>query len=211
MMKRTKKVLAALLASVILFSTAGAFAEIRQGDIISFGSYMQEVPEQAIQWRVLYVHDTTAVLLSERILECMPFDQDSNRWLGSDLCAWLNSWFLNSAFDYEERYRIMPDENGLYVRIPTRADMTNPAYGFSTNPDAKDSRRIAVGSPIAISNGLWTNKMGLSTYFLRSTPNSTNLDQIRTNGSIGTARIDRDNVGVRPMITIYIGDMEPMW
>lgn len=210
MMKLTKKVLAALLASVILFSTAGALAEIRQGDVLSFGRYMQEVPDEAIQWRVLYVHENTAVLLSERILECMPFDQESNHWVGSDLCIWLNSWFLNSSFGYEERWRIMPDEGGLYVRIPTRADMTNPAYGFSADPDDKDDRRIAAGSPTAIANGLWTSKKGFSTYYLRSTPNSTNLDQVRVTGSIGIARIDRDNVGVRPMITIYIGGMEPL-
>ncbi|MBE5779255.1 MAG: hypothetical protein E7331_07980 [Clostridiales bacterium] len=209
-MKNTKKWLAALLASVLLFSAAGATAEIRQGDVISFGRYMQEMPDQDIQWRVLYVHGDTAVLLSDRILECMPFDQEDNRWVGSDLCIWLNGWFLNSSFGYEERWRILPDESGLYVRIPTRGDMTNPAYGFSANPDAKDDRRIAAGSPTAINNGLWTSKLGNSTYYLRSTPNSTNLDQVRVTGSIGIARIDRDNVGVRPMITIYIGGMDPL-
>lgn len=210
MMKQTKKVLAALLAMIILFSAAGALAEIRQGDVISFGRYMQEAPDEAIRWRVLYANENNAVLLSERILECMPFDQESNRWVGSDLCIWLNSWFLNSSFRYEERWRIIPDESGLYVRIPTRADMTNPAYGFSADPDDKDDRRIAAGSSTAIANGLWTSKKGFSTYYLRSTPNNTNLDQVRVTGSIGIARIDRDNVGVRPMITIYIGGMEPL-
>lgn len=196
-----KKILALFTALCLLALSACAGAEVLPGSVLSFGRYAQETPNQEMVWRVLYVDQyNVATLLNLRVLDCMPFDSYSNNWASSSLCRWLNKNFLSTAFSAQEMMCLRQGPDGFLVTIPTKGDMISPAYGFDTNPDTKDYSRTAYGTPHAISNGLWTNKKGECTFFLRSTPNKTNVEQIRTNGSVGVARVDRDNIGIRPMI-----------
>ena len=51
--------------------------DVKQGDIIKFGQYYQanDSSEEDIEWRVLAVENSKALLLSEKILDCKPFNE----------------------------------------------------------------------------------------------------------------------------------------
>ena len=169
---------------------------------IQFGRYQQDFSAEPIVWRVLSVNDGKAFLMSERILDARLFDEDSNDWPSSDLYQWLNGSFLKSAFDDGERAALVFAQDIGYVCIPARGDLRNAAYGFQTDLEASDPNRQGYSTPNAINNGVWIDDDGGSSYYLRSTPNKKNVDQIRSDGSLGIARVNRSTVGVRPMIVV---------
>lgn len=78
------------------------------GDTIAFGHYEQDNnldngPE-AITWKVLACEGDTALLISERVLDYLPYDTNgSARWDTSSLRAELNGTFYDSAFSDEEK------------------------------------------------------------------------------------------------------------
>lgn len=84
--------------------------KVKAGDIITFGSYYQEdlKKKTPIEWKVLDVDGDTALIISERSLDC----QDYNRWefisnwSQSTIRDWLNEDFLNAAFTSQEQKRI---------------------------------------------------------------------------------------------------------
>ncbi len=77
---------------------------------IEFGCYPQNAEGKAaspIRWRILGPvkdHPDQIMLLSEYVLDCMEFDDSgSGRWEGSSLRKWLNSVFLDTAFNETEK------------------------------------------------------------------------------------------------------------
>jgi len=95
------------------------------------------------------------------------------------------------------------------VRIPTVADMTNPDYGFSTDPERRDSARGAKAGRTAKQQGVWVNEdNGRCSYFTMTPNNSTSMKQIRSDGRVGFASVDRDNVGVRIIIRVSTGYLQ---
>ncbi len=78
------------------------------GDTVTFGHYEQDNDTtngpEAIQWRVLAREGNTALLISEQVLDYMPYDTNgSARWDTSSLRAELNGAFYDSAFSDEEK------------------------------------------------------------------------------------------------------------
>ena len=78
------------------------------GDTIAFGHYEQENDAtngpEAITWKVLACESDTALLISERVLDYLPYDTNgSARWDTSSLRAELNGTFYDSAFSDEEK------------------------------------------------------------------------------------------------------------
>ena len=169
---------------------------------ILLGHFQQAYAQEPIVWRVLSVQGGKALLLSERILYATPYDEDSNDWLSSDACRWLHDDFYRSAFSDTERAAIVYSQDAGYVFLPARGDMQNPAYGFNADINAPDHNRKGFSTPYAINNKVWTNTDGGSSYFLRTVPNKKNVDQIRSEGALGVARVERDNVGIRPMLVV---------
>ena len=88
------------------------------------------------------------------------------------------------------------------IRIPSVGDMTNFRFGFSASRDAQDRTRSARANAVAVDQGVWTNASGYCSYYTMTPCDSTSMYQVRTDGRIGVARIDRDNVGVRIMIKV---------
>ena len=151
-------------------------------------------------WDVLYANNSYSVLISHECIDCLSFGS-SNNWYSSSLRSYLNNSFAYTAFTQSERSAIMPVEGDL-VRIPSVGDMTNPQFGFSTNWEAHDGSRPARASATAINNGVWTNDNGYCSYYTMTPCDRTSMYQVRTDGRIGVARIDRTNVGVRIMIKV---------
>lgn len=78
------------------------------GDTIVFGHYEQDNDAtngpEAITWKVLACESDTALLISERVLDYLPYDTNgSARWDTSSLRAELNGTFYDSAFSDEEK------------------------------------------------------------------------------------------------------------
>ena len=78
------------------------------GDTIAFGRYEQDNDldngPEAITWKVLACESDIALLISERVLDYLPYDTNgSARWDTSSLRAELNGTFYDSAFSDEEK------------------------------------------------------------------------------------------------------------
>ncbi len=215
MLRFKRTVFGLLLAALLLFalpcaaSADGVVAEISGWDqtggytYLAFGRAVQDAGVEPIVWRMLTVKNDKALLLSEKILDCLPFDYEDNDWDYSQLKRHLNSSFYHDAFTIAEQGAIVPNPGSGAVLIPVRAELTNPLYGFDRSMDTKDPNRVAFGTTFALSHNLWQASDGAASYFTRtvgSSKKSPTVDMVRSNGSIGSASVERDNVGVRPMI-----------
>lgn len=112
-------------------------SQIEVGRVVAFGRYEQDNylanGKEEILWRVLDVEDGKALLVSEQILEHMPYHESftSITWENCQLRKWLNEDFLNSAFTLEE------EANVLSLTIANE-DNPDAAYGSDTRVDTKD-------------------------------------------------------------------------
>ena len=108
---------------IVLSLGVTAFADpeavaLNPGDIIEFGTYEQDNitgngPEP-IEWIVLDVDGNEAFLVSVHSLDGKRFVETSRRifyWADSDIRAWLNSDFVETAFTEEEKASLVPVEN----------------------------------------------------------------------------------------------------
>ncbi|MBR0513571.1 MAG: hypothetical protein IJK06_04885 [Clostridia bacterium] len=114
-----KKLIVAILLLAMLFSVALAeetlpdLSNISVGDVITFGHYEQDNnPDngaEPIEWIVLDVQGGRALLLSKYGLDAKPFHSKLTgaTWETCTLRAWLNSDFLNAAFNAEEQSLIL--------------------------------------------------------------------------------------------------------
>lgn len=115
-----KRIPAILMTVVMLLcAAAGAFADtgadIKVGEYITFGRYPQTsagTDETPIEWLVLDVQDGKALLLSRYGLDAKPYNTSlvDVTWETCSLRAWLNSDFLNAAFNAEEQNAIQVTE-----------------------------------------------------------------------------------------------------
>lgn len=173
---------------------------------VLFGSYMQSRNDQPILWRVLTVEGNYALLLSEVILDTRPFDSTTNDWNKSSIKQWLNDPFMNEAFSNQERTAIAENGEIGKVFLLSSAELTEPSYGFNADPNSRDSLRRAAGSMLAYSNNLWrVQDSDYTNYYARSKANAKNTDLVISTGQIQMARVDRDNVGIRPAIWVDLG------
>ena len=73
------------------------------GSIVKFGLYEQDNNldngREVIEWRVISVNDKSAMLITEKCIDAIAFDEsNSDTWKGSTIRKWLNDTFYNSAF-----------------------------------------------------------------------------------------------------------------
>ena len=101
-----------ILAFVTAFSVYGlaepTVLNVKPGDTLFLGEYEQnnkaEDGAEAIEWTVLQVNDSKALLLSTKVLDCQPYDADKKdtTWATSSLRKWLNNAFYEEAFSADE-------------------------------------------------------------------------------------------------------------
>ena len=105
----------------------------RVGDIIKLGGYEQDELSgtDAIEWKVLGFEDGRSLLLSRYGLDAKAFhDSDGSvTWEDSDIRAWLNGSFYDSAFSDSEKARIHEVLN---------SNPDNPVYGTASGNDTED-------------------------------------------------------------------------
>ena len=78
------------------------------GKVVEFGSFEQGDGRRPISWRVFEIKDGKALLISEKGLDARRFNPEGrgSEWKYSELRTWLNSDFMNSAFNAAELGKI---------------------------------------------------------------------------------------------------------
>ena len=140
---------------------------------------------EPIKWRILEEGDGTATLLCEMIIDAQKYDDSSNNYANSNIRAWLNDNFYNTAFNGLQRLIINsvevdnsarstnPNNNSTYwnsgknsyassntndkVWLLSMQDVTKSSYGFNSSYSSTDSSRQKVTSDYARANYAWNN------------------------------------------------------
>ena len=197
------------------------------GEYVTFGRYEQDGDAgngpEAIEWLVLDVQDGKSLLLSRYALDALPYNSEDAdvTWEASSIRAWLNSSFLDAAFDASEQSAILKGE------IDNSAAMGNSAYpsdGGNNTEDsvfllgygeafgeisgrplfAGDGDRKCTPTAYAVSRGAAASpEDGSCGWWLRS-PGSLPSCAMRvgSDGSERSAFVDYDESAVRPAVWI---------
>lgn len=213
-----RSIKAAAVAAVALASCAqvpgdaGANADAARD--LRFGHWPTNSTE-SIEWRVLEERGGRALLLADRVLDARPFHgvREPVVWADSDLRAWLNGPFLETAFTAQERGAIV--ESALEARPNPRFD-TPPgrpthdrvfllSYEECLRAFPEDARRVCHPTEFAVANGCYTNVDGHAAWWLRSNGMSeTEPEHLATwgNFSLRHHHVDDPIIGVRPALWI---------
>lgn len=203
-------------------------SEATVGDYVVFGSYEQdnnlENGAEPIEWQVLDVQDGKTLVISKYGLDCKPYNTESKSvtWETCSLRKWLNSDFINSAFD----------ENEQKIILATKlSNPNNSKYGATGGKDTEDkafllnieetdkyfasskericilSKHAAMGSNRTFSNG--------SEWYLRSSGvDNTAVAFVSNSGGINYHGygVNYYNLGIRPAMWISISEepQEPL-
>ncbi len=187
---------------------------------------------EPIEWQVLSfdgANDAVAVM-SKYILDAQQYYHNpySNRTIGeetvspnnyeySDIRAWLNDAFYNTAFGETEKSAVIAatlDNSGSgssYGSNPTTdnvwllsyAEAKNTSYGFTADTKSTAARQ-ATGTAYARCQGLSVNSStGYSYWYLRSASSSwSSACDVESSGAIDFNNVGSTSGGIRPVITL---------
>ncbi len=184
-----------------------------------------------INWRVLDVQDGKALVLSDLILDCRPFQKtsNSNAWADSSLRAYLNGDFYKKTFSASEKKRIVSTKlvNNFNSQNTTTfgTDTKDKVFLLSADEVAryfsKDKDRVAyadrrtpalLNSPI---NSIDTNpyegvyqNYTVWYWWLRTPGESGTGDRealyVNLAGELKNYEIDSASIGIRPAMWIKV-------
>lgn len=185
---------------------------ISVGDIIKFGSYFQSANmpgKESIEWQVLDINDGKALLISKYGLDAKPsFDYGSKKayWEISSLRGWLNGAFFNTAFNNNEKERIVFYTNG-YTQDKVFLLSDNEAEKYFTSKDKRKcfATEYAKKSGVYTGNGKIFSKDNSCMWWLRSHNDDFIADHVSMDGST-TTTINPASccIAVRPAIWIQL-------
>ena len=198
--------------------------EAQVGGLVTLGRFAQEdETAEPIRWIVLEQDGDRLLLISEKLLACMPYHDRSGdiTWEDCSLRKWLNGAFLETAFSDVERALITetenenPDEdvhgtlggNDTVDRVFLLSELEARVYLKSE--EARTLTGAAVGTEAAKKQGLHSSENGASPWWLRS-PGVYQDSAVYVN-SEGT--VDENGAivtidyycGVRPVLWVDIG------
>ena len=129
---------------------------------------------EPIKWRILTENNDTATLLCEMIIDINRFDDDSHDYASSEIRAWLINNFYNTAFN-ELQKNIINDNSfdnlNDKIYILSMDEVTNNAYGFSSNYSSYDTARKKAPTDYAIAHRAFYNTdnyYGYGTWWTRT-------------------------------------------
>lgn len=190
-----------------LLSGYSAQAGIRY---VQLGAYAYETNgmTRPILWRILDTDGQTALLLSEMVLDAEPYlleeaedPQYELQWDLSHMKFYLDSVFLPQAFSAGEQALLSPTRMGK-VFLLSATDYRNTRYGFQSGATVEDTARQAEATPYAKSKGA-EERNGHATYWTCSL-SAQSMQMVKTGGSLGAAREERTNVGVRVAVSLML-------
>lgn len=189
----------------------------------TFGSYEQDGStgngKEPIEWLVLDRDGDKALLLSKYALDFqsfMPFYEpvtEPYTWESCSLRRWLNSTFLNAAFDSSERQRLLTTtvitspgslhrENGPVTTEDRVFLLSNTeVYAYFAN----EAATAAEYSAYALSANPWAGNStapGAADWWLRTTDGSDHPDGVYAGGRVGEGTRAYEGEYVRPAIWV---------
>lgn len=195
------------------------FGLVKVGSIIKFGNYPQNTKrkKEPIEWRVLAIEDGKALIISQYALDCKKYNEEciNTSWEKCTLRKWLNSDFLNSAFDSTEQN---------LIQLSTVTADKNPRYSTNQGNDTKDKvfllsekevkqyfkndeDRKCKPTKFAINNGAYKNDSGRCWWWLRSLGRFSNSAAVvYPDGSVRFlgGNVDFNDDSVRPALWINL-------
>ena len=143
---------------------------------------------EPIRWRILSEENGEAFLLCDSVIAKLGFDSASNNYADSDIRAWLNATFYETAFTSLQQTIILTTEvdnsvestayeNNPYacentsdkIFLLSFAEITNSSYGFSSDKKEADVARRMLCSDYAKATGVAVNlNYGSANWWLRS-------------------------------------------
>lgn len=209
------------------------FGNYWQNDTNGDGVADQNDEKEPIKWRVLSVDGNDAFLLADQNLDSQPYNEIGKdvTWETCTLRKWLNSDFLNNAFDSSERAAIMDttvvnEDNSNWeteggndttdqVYLLSIADACNTAYGFNGEFHTESKTREAKNTPYAEKCGAWTSTStlyeGNGSWWLRSPGRDSEHASIVSNYGCGIdwdydvgGIVYSDNTAVRPALHLNL-------
>lgn len=195
------------------------FAKAAVGDSIVYGSYEQDGRtsngKESIEWLVLAKKDNKLLVISQRVLDCQPFNTkyENATWENCTLREWLNEDFFNAAFSEGEKTMIpmvtvSADKNPYYNTASGNATQDKVFLLSITEANRyfkSDEVRACVLTSYAKNNGAYT-KGG---WWLRSPGHSQNFAvSVNYGGNIDSYGdvVVFDSNCVRPAMWIDLGD-----
>ena len=181
-------------------------------DFIGKDFYFKVEP---IRWRILSTKLSTdkeiVLILCDSIIEYMPYDVGQYSYYpGSDIRAWLNATFYETAFSQLQQEIILTTTvfNGVAgdtedkIFLPSCSEVTNSDYGFSTNEYENDTARQMKSSKYSSIKGAGGD------WWLRWAPFSggTYERNVSSSGSVREEHYVFYNLGVVPAMWI---DLNP--
>lgn len=194
---------------------------------------------EPIRWRILTEDSMSALILCDSIIAAKPFDDYdgsysmSNSFAESDIRAWLNDEFYNTAFSklaQEIVITVYVDNSALgtgftensfacedtwdKVFLLSFANVINPEYGFYADADVFDAARMMCASDYARATGAWIftdgDGYGNGKWWLRSPADgySTYVRDVTHDGTCSTDFFYDCNSkqhGIVPAIIIKLG------
>lgn len=178
---------------------------------------------EPIRWRILSESGGTAFILCDRIIANKRFDDDSNNYKDSEIRAWLNGTFYETAFDdlqkalvntvtvdnsvastgYSENQYACEDTSDK-VFLLSYKEVTNADYGFSSSGQSDTARQMTVsdyaratGAYMYYGNGYWW----LRSPFYNS---SFSARGVRYDGYVNDYSVYGTNFGVVPALQIRL-------
>ena len=193
-------------------------ANCKVGNYVVFGNYTlgSSGGPEPIEWLVLENSGNTALLVSKFCLDCQPFNSkfaDTN-WRDCDLRKWLNSDFLNKAFNSDEQQQIV--ESTIYTYdnpdFGTKGcgETTDKVFCLSLNEAIKffksDNDRNCRATEYAIARNVFSDS-DYCWFWLRSPGCNASCAALVFNDGAADSdgfKVSADDIGVRPALRIKL-------
>lgn len=242
-----KKLMALILCAIMMITMLPPGAKVSQAatsvsnprtangvstwDCIYFGNYYQSnsSTKEPIKWRVLSVKENEAFVVADKALDCQPYNEtyEDVTWETCTLRQWLNSTFLDAAFDAEEQSAIktttvVNEDNISFgtaggntasdkIFLLSQNEVKNSSYGFNSVYDTVSETRQCKASAYAVENNCWTSSSdgyaGNCWWWLRSPGYLSNDASDVSYGGWGFSNGDYvylGNYGVRPALNLNL-------
>lgn len=205
------------------YEAAYDFSKNKKGDIIQFGSYMQDYPfngKKPIEWVILDKNEDSLLVVSRYSLDNLSFNDkfEAVTWENCTLRKWLNEGFYVAAFNKTEQGMIETvtlDDIGSSdkVFLLSYDDMTNTEYGFEEDETTNEENRRCAPTAYGVAQGI-----GRADYFQTLDGEQPCWTWLRTyfdkydgytwcvtyGGSINANLVHYGGIGVRPAIRIKL-------
>ncbi len=189
---------------------------------------------EPIKWRILTEEGGKALLLCEMLIDSREYDESRNNYANSNIRAWLNDTFYNTAFTELQKALINVTEvdnsaasTGYYsnshacantndkIFLLSYAEVINTDYGFASDYLTYDSARQKKTTDYAQCQGAYTYDDGNVYWWLRSPyddyntyyDNSKDARYVNNDGSVsdgGNHRVTHTRLGVCPALWISL-------